>query len=90
MGQHPPMYESANKGYGNFRQPENGTQADPDVKNKLRNSSFELGNKEMNGAFFQTTYKMYNGPKNIKEAQPQNKGNTKSFESSFTIGGPNA
>ena len=89
MGQHPQIFDSANTNYGAFKQPSTGTQVDHDTKNRLRNSSFDLGNKDLNGAFFNTTYKLYNGPKNIKEAQPIAKGNTNSFESSITLGGPN-
>ena len=56
---------------------------------KLRNSSVDIGDKQLGGAFFQTTYRAFNGPKNIKDAQPLAQNTNKSFTSSVSLGGSN-
>lgn len=38
---------------------------DENIKKKLRNSSLDIGDKNLSGAFFNTTYKIFNGPKNL-------------------------
>eukprot|EP00347_Sterkiella_histriomuscorum_P008878 403343401 len=89
LGQHPAQYESANQGYGGFKQPNSPTQLDQNIQKKLRNSSLEIGDKSMGGAFYQTTYKINNAPKNLQDAKPLPTNNNRSFQSNFQIGGEN-
>jgi hypothetical protein len=49
----------------------------------------EIGDKGMSQVFFQTTYKTFNGPKNLVDAKPSPVNNNKSFQSSIQIGGDN-
>lgn len=99
-GEHVPVYESANRKYGSYRNSirQSGltspnvlnTNAAKDIEHRLKQSYVQLGDAELQNAYFNSTQKTFFAePKGVGEREPvmQNKGKT--LAHNFSLGGSN-